>query len=420
MTTTKVSIITVVYNDVKNIRSTIESYLSQSYDNKEYIIIDGGSNDGTMDIVNLYRDRIDVVVSEPDKGIYDAMNKGIKRATGNWIGILNSGDTFVSTDTLKTVFSLDWTGVDVIYGNSKEVGDFVKDIIASPDTSLLEFYPIYRHGSSFVRAELHKANLFDLSKKSAYKYGLDWLLIHTLYKNGCRFKKVDTFVEQYELEGTSNHPYRNRWINYKVTTSRNWSAAKLMILLKGIVFLAITQSWLYRWTRGFVLNYLTNDLMHCIPFWNIRRLFFKTLHMKIGKGSFVMKNVYIMMPNNIKLGTYSHINRGCVLDARGGISIGNSVSISHDVHIMTGSHDIQSRHFVGLFKPVVIDDYAFLGVGCTILQGINIGRGAVVCAGAVVTKDVKPFEIVGGVPAKAIGKRTEDLDYHCIWNEPFT
>ena len=106
MTTTKVSIITVVYNDVKNIRSTIESYLSQSYDNKEYIIIDGGSNDGTMDIVNLYRDRIDVVVSEPDKGIYDAMNKGIKRATGNWIGILNSGDTFVSTDTLKTVFSL--------------------------------------------------------------------------------------------------------------------------------------------------------------------------------------------------------------------------------------------------------------------------------------------------------------------------
>ena len=87
---------------------------------------------------------------------------------------------------------------------------------------------------------------------------------------------------------------------------------------------------------------------------------------------------------------------------------------------MTGSHDIQSRHFVGLFKPVVIDDYAFLGVGCTILQGINIGRGAVVCAGAVVTKDVKPFEIVGGVPAKAIGKRTEDLDYHCIWNEPFT
>ena len=132
MTTTKVSIITVVYNDVKNIRSTIESYLSQSYDNKEYIIIDGGSNDGTMDIVNLYRDRIDVVVSEPDKGIYDAMNKGIKRATGNWIGILNSGDTFVSTDTLKTVFSLDWTGVDVIYGNSKEVGDFVNDVICQP------------------------------------------------------------------------------------------------------------------------------------------------------------------------------------------------------------------------------------------------------------------------------------------------
>lgn len=120
------------------------------------------------------------------------------------------------------------------------------------------------------------------------------------------------------------------------------------------------------------------------------------------------------------MGSYSHINRGCTIDARGNIKIGDNVSISHGVFIMTGSHDHQAKDFLGKFLPIDIDDYVWIGVGAVILQNIHIGKGAVICAGAVVTKDVGAYEIVGGVPAKKIGERSCDLDYHCLWDMPFT
>ena len=91
-----VSIITVVYNNVHGINSTIESVLNQTYKNIEYIIIDGGSNDGTVEILKNYNNRIHKWISESDKGIYDAMNKGIVMSNGTWIGILNSGDTYLN------------------------------------------------------------------------------------------------------------------------------------------------------------------------------------------------------------------------------------------------------------------------------------------------------------------------------------
>lgn len=99
----KISIITVCYNSEATIRDTIESVLSQSYADIEYIIIDGASSDGTLHIVDEYRDRISTVVSEPDEGIYDAMNKGIKLATGDVIGILNSDDFFADNTVITTV-----------------------------------------------------------------------------------------------------------------------------------------------------------------------------------------------------------------------------------------------------------------------------------------------------------------------------
>ena len=87
---------------------------------------------------------------------------------------------------------------------------------------------------------------------------------------------------------------------------------------------------------------------------------------------------------------------------------------------MTGGHDVQHRNFPGIYEKIKIEDYAWLGVNCVVLKGITIGKGAVVAAGAVVTKDVPEYTIVGGIPAKPIGKRTKDLDYKCIWDEPFT
>lgn len=115
---TKISIITVVYNSEKFIRRTIESIVGQDYPAVEYIIIDGKSKDSTMEIVNEYRDRIAVVISEPDKGLYDAMNKGLRLATGDYVLYINSGDALSSPTLLTDIFGNAPADSDVIYGDT--------------------------------------------------------------------------------------------------------------------------------------------------------------------------------------------------------------------------------------------------------------------------------------------------------------
>ena len=118
----KISVITVVFNDVEHIRDTMESYFSQTWEDKEYIVIDGGSTDGTVEIIREYADRIAYWCSEPDGGIYEAMNKGIEHATGDWINILNSGDRFCSEKSLEEAIKETTSDdADIIFCNSIEV-----------------------------------------------------------------------------------------------------------------------------------------------------------------------------------------------------------------------------------------------------------------------------------------------------------
>ncbi len=97
----KISIITVSYNSVRTIKRTIESVLSQTYPNKEHIVIDGGSKDGTVDLIRRYANQLSYWTSEPDRGVYDAMNKGIQRASGEWIHLLNSDDRYIGPTALS-------------------------------------------------------------------------------------------------------------------------------------------------------------------------------------------------------------------------------------------------------------------------------------------------------------------------------
>lgn len=160
-------------------------------------------------------------------------------------------------------------------------------------------------------------------------------------------------------------------------------------------------------------DYIVNDIIAYIPCWRLRKMSYKLKGMKIGTHTTINLHTMTKDIGKISIGNFSHINRGVILDGRGGLIIGNNVSISFNSVIMTGGHDPNSVCFQGRFLPIIIEDYVWVGVNATILQGVKIGEGAVVAAGAVVTKNVAPYTFVGGVPAKEIGKRRRDLCYKC-------
>lgn len=418
----KVSVITVVYNDVCHIRQTMDSFFRQTCKEKEYIVIDGGSTDGTAEIVKEYADRLAWWCSEKDGGIYEAMNKGVEHATGKWINFLNSGDYYASDTALADIASAACEGdADVVYGNSIARGKYSDTtIVASADISLMRLMPIYRHGCSLVKAEVQRKYGFDLNKKKSLGFALDWDMIFRAYHDGRVFKKADVTVQSYDETGASDAKYRSALYCYRVTTQFGFGLRQARHLISTVMHYALNDLHVMDYPRAFFYQFVINDCLPAIPFWNIRRMILRKAKMKIGKGTFVMKRCYIMEPGRISIGSHSHINRGCLLDGRGGLTIGNSVSVSHQVSIITGSHDKDSSDFREIDLPIVIGDYAWIGANATVLQNVTIGQGAIICAGAVVVKDVPEYAIVGGVPARVIGKRSKDLDYECKWITPFT
>ncbi len=142
-----------------------------------------------------------------------------------------------------------------------------------------------------------------------------------------------------------------------------------------------------------------------VPFHSVRNFFYRIAGMKIGKDSYIHMWARFYNPAGIEIGEGTVIGDHVFLDGRAHLKIGNHVDIASQVLIYNSEHDVHSEGFGPIEETVEIGDYVFIGPRAIILPGVKIGRGAIVAAGAVVTQDVKDFEIVGGVPAKTVGER---------------
>lgn len=146
-------------------------------------------------------------------------------------------------------------------------------------------------------------------------------------------------------------------------------------------------------------------IIGCIPVHHVRRFFYRLFGMKIGRGSAIHMFASVYKVSGIQIGKDSIIGEWAVLDGRDKLTIGDHVDIATGVMIYNSQHDINDPEFNAETSPVEIGDFVFIGPRAIILPGVSIGKGAVVAAGAVVTKSVSPFAIVGGVPAQVIGER---------------
>lgn len=159
--------------------------------------------------------------------------------------------------------------------------------------------------------------------------------------------------------------------------------------------------------------YLCNHLIANIPSHTIRLSYYRgIMGFNIGKGSSIFMGCKFDCARGLIMGKNSVINANCRIDIRGQIEIGSNVSISEDVILLTADHDLDSVDFKGRNKKIVIDDFVWIGTRSMVLPGVILGKGAVVAAGSVVTKNVASLELVGGVPARFIRERQiEELSY---------
>lgn len=222
----KVTVITVCYNRVATIENSIKSVLEQDYANVEYIVIDGGSNDGTQEVIEKYTDQIDHYISGPDKGMYDAINKGFKLASGDIIGLLHSDDEFYDKQTITKIvegFSKDEYG-DGIYGDGLYVSNDNNEVIlrrkigGSYDRSKIKRGWLPLHTTVFLKIASLNNGYYNLDYKIASD--TDFLLRY-LYQHNLKLGYLNTYITKMRVGGFSTsfkhavRVFKEDWIIYK-------------------------------------------------------------------------------------------------------------------------------------------------------------------------------------------------------------
>ena len=201
-----ISIVTIVFNGVSTLEKTILSVINQSYKNIEFIVIDGGSKDGTLDIIKKYQNFIDYWVSEPDEGIYDAMNKGVIHSIGAWVNFMNAGDVFYSEKIIENIYSDNNSfSSDFIYGDC--LVEYSNKVVFRKARKLSSIWKgmVFSHQSLFVKSEVIRARPFrtDIGTASDFEF------IYVGYKKNSSFKYIDQIFSKVTSNGVSDR-YRTQ------------------------------------------------------------------------------------------------------------------------------------------------------------------------------------------------------------------
>lgn len=226
MNSIKVSIIIASYNSAKTIEQAISSVIEQTYPNIELLIIDGGSTDGTQNIIKKYENRIAYWVSEPDNGIYDAMNKGILKSTGEYIQIIGSDDALCNKDTIENVVSMIDNDTDILSCCEWRVNEktHIETMFSNQAAARKEIFPMMPHGAMFVRKKIFDKYTFDMSYRISadYKFMLQCYLDNSIsikYSNLCVIYFSDAGISSnHELsEKENNLIYKELHLPFTIT-----------------------------------------------------------------------------------------------------------------------------------------------------------------------------------------------------------
>lgn len=417
-----ISVIVATRNAEHTLRPTLQSLTMQTMLNFEIVLIDGASTDNTLSIVKEFSNSIAFHLSEPDSGIADAWNKGLRHARGKWIMFLNAGDRIhrdhfnrVEKALSSTTYGPVILYCDVLKFNSKhEITSTIRGR-APTERSVGNGSVGFGHPGSLSSIEcFEQIGNFDTDLRIAID--TDWLL--RAFNAGHAFKRFESVAYMSE-GGISDRNFSKAMHEYFLCTTRlgltsehhaNLARFALPVIRKLLHAYRFALRNPLRTVKHMLVS-VANSLGDCLPFHWLRHGYFHLLGFELGPRASIAMGFRFYRPGRVFIGEGSVINRSCLFDNRDRIQIGKHVSIARDVSIFTAGHDPESPFFEMVTAPVHVDDHAVIFAGAMVMPGVRIGAGAVVYGGAVVTKDVEPMTIVGGVPARIIGHRNTTHSY---------
>jgi acetyltransferase-like isoleucine patch superfamily enzyme len=424
----KLSIVTINLNKREGLLRTLESLSRQSDGDFELIVVDGGSTDGSLDVCAQYENLIDRLIVEKDDGIYDAWNKGVRAATGELIGLLNSGDEYHPNV------------VAAVRRAASQLGPTDPPTIFCGDTYIVEDGTLMKMIGSTVRRNVlfgigvsHPAMIAErrvYDTVGAYQrisIAADSQFILRCIRAGIHFVPVPyrVFMEaggisqRAAIKGFSQYVDCLRELKFcgTGTAMALKSGYRLYKFLGRRPVLGSAKYMLANARHLAIL--LMNLLLRIVAAGPPRRWLLSLFGFSIHRSAFVSPTVLLYRTGNLKIGAGSAINRSVTLDNRDAISIGRGCSISHGAALITAGHDIESPYLEYQSRPIKIEDHVVIFARAIVLPGTELSSGVVVLAGSVISGSTVPSGIYGGVPARLIRMRASVPKHLLDYQRPF-